>query len=88
LWRCEERWRVARLSEATRGGLACRAGERVTFHVQSRDTFGGAMRVGGLQLELQLETELGAEAHDAANGHRAAQCFAVEDLHDGTYRCR
>jgi hypothetical protein len=46
------------------------------------------MRVGGLQLELQLETELGAEAHDAANGHRAAQCFAVEDLHDGTYRCR
>lgn len=60
----------------------------MTFHVQARDTFGGAMRVGGLQLELQLETELGGEAEDAANRHNTAQCFAVEDLHNGTYRCR
>jgi len=47
------------------------------------------MRVGGLQLQLQLETELGGERGAAdASGHNPAQCFAVEDLHDGTYRCR
>jgi hypothetical protein len=65
------------------------AGEKVTFHVRGRDTFGGAMRVGGLQLELLLVADAegsGADGSDEMGA--AAECLAVRDLHDGTYRCR